>query len=137
MVAKLQQGVPDAIAEKYIRQGGTVRVCCVLVFTRGYVVMCISSDRYQGDDRVDGTPNIQNRRPAHSGVALGACICRLPFFHFRSILNTRSLLFMQLQKSTTPFQYVYLEVDDNHGHKEYTCIYRFRVHGSPAIASAA
>ena len=30
------------------------------------------------------------------------------------------------------FQMVELEVKSNHGHPEYTCLYRFRVHGKKA-----
>lgn len=30
-----------------------------------------------------------------------------------------------------PFNYITLDVQDNHGHPNYTCIYRFRVHGRP------
>ncbi|BES99046.1 Sad1 / UNC-like C-terminal [Nesidiocoris tenuis] len=30
-----------------------------------------------------------------------------------------------------PFQLVELRIESNHGHMEYTCLYRFRVHGRP------
>ena len=30
-----------------------------------------------------------------------------------------------------PVQYVALRVQSNHGHEEFTCMYRFRVHGQP------
>ncbi|KAJ8602247.1 hypothetical protein CTAYLR_003625 [Chrysophaeum taylorii] len=33
------------------------------------------------------------------------------------------------------FDYITLQVDSNHGHPNYTCIYRFRVHGLPAAAA--
>jgi len=34
-------------------------------------------------------------------------------------------------KSLNPFPLVVLEVVSNYGHPEYTCVYRFRVHGKP------
>ena len=32
------------------------------------------------------------------------------------------------------FDLITLQVTSNHGHPDYTCIYRFRVHGDPATA---
>ena len=45
-----------------------------------------------------------------------------------------SLQFFPVEKETLvatvePFQLVELEITSNHGHPEYTCLYRFRVHG--------
>ena len=34
----------------------------------------------------------------------------------------------------TAFSVVELRVHDNWGHREYTCLYRFRVHGRPDTA---
>ena len=34
------------------------------------------------------------------------------------------------------FSVVELRVHDNWGHRDYTCLYRFRVHGRPADAEA-
>nr|CAD7451889.1 unnamed protein product [Timema tahoe] len=45
--------------------------------------------------------------------------------------NSTSLQFFNVQSTNTPpFNIVELKVDSNHGHLEYTCLYRFRVHGS-------
>jgi len=35
----------------------------------------------------------------------------------------------------TPFKVVRLNIDSNHGNPDYTCIYRFRVHGRPSRPS--
>ena len=45
-----------------------------------------------------------------------------------------SLQFFPVDKSVPQqaFQMVELEVKSNHGHPEYTCLYRFRVHGKKA-----
>nr|CAD7393356.1 unnamed protein product [Timema cristinae] len=45
--------------------------------------------------------------------------------------NSTSLQFFNVQSTNAPpFNIVELKVDSNHGHLEYTCLYRFRVHGT-------
>ena len=34
----------------------------------------------------------------------------------------------------TAVDLVSLQVDSNYGHPDYTCVYRFRVHGEPSLA---
>ncbi|KAM6196823.1 SUN domain-containing protein 1 isoform 2-T3 [Sarcoramphus papa] len=41
-------------------------------------------------------------------------------------------MFPVMEKSETAFQIVELRIFSNWGHAEYTCLYRFRVHGKPA-----
>ncbi|XP_063234370.1 klaroid protein-like [Bacillus rossius redtenbacheri] len=46
--------------------------------------------------------------------------------------NSSSLQYFKVQQEETrPFRIVELKVLSNHGHPNYTCIYRFRVHGTP------
>lgn len=54
-----------------------------------------------------------------TGVELGRFI-----FH-----NTSSLQNFKINSSSESFQYVDLFIVDNYGKEEYTCVYRFRVHG--------
>ncbi|XP_076282749.1 uncharacterized protein LOC143210107 [Lasioglossum baleicum] len=44
-----------------------------------------------------------------------------------------NLQYFPVQNTTinTPYKFVELRVNSNHGHLEYTCLYRFRVHGRP------
>ncbi|XP_043284744.1 SUN domain-containing protein 1-like [Venturia canescens] len=39
---------------------------------------------------------------------------------------------VQNTKITEPYEFIELRIDSNHGQLEYTCLYRFRVHGIPA-----
>ena len=50
-------------------------------------------------------------------------------FEFDAI-NGNSLQFFQVQNvPSTKYHLVELEIFSNHGHPDYTCLYRFRVHG--------
>ncbi|KAG8221900.1 hypothetical protein J437_LFUL006718 [Ladona fulva] len=45
--------------------------------------------------------------------------------------NGSTIQYFPVQKhNLPPYQYVELRIESNHGNLEYTCIYRFRVHGS-------
>ena len=37
------------------------------------------------------------------------------------------------QTALHTFRYIELSIKSNHGHPEYTCLYRFRVHGTPVF----
>jgi SUN domain-containing protein 1/2 len=46
-----------------------------------------------------------------------------------------NFLLLQLQETQTEsYRYVELRITSNHGNPEYTCLYRFRVHGTPSYA---
>jgi SUN domain-containing protein 1/2 len=41
----------------------------------------------------------------------------------------KSQTFVLNQETPTKYQFIKLEITSNHGNAEYTCLYRFRVHG--------
>lgn len=47
--------------------------------------------------------------------------------------NSASLQFFAVQNVDIkrPFEIVELRIETNHGQPDYTCLYRFRVHGKP------
>lgn len=45
--------------------------------------------------------------------------------------NKPALQNFRLEPTDDSFSYVTLDVSDNHGHPNYTCVYRFRLHGQP------
>ncbi|KAK7584044.1 hypothetical protein V9T40_005007 [Parthenolecanium corni] len=51
---------------------------------------------------------------------------------FRFEVDGPSLQYFETNKLTEPYQVVELKIHSNHGKLEYTCLYRFRVHGVPA-----
>ncbi|CAK9802684.1 Klaroid protein [Anthophora quadrimaculata] len=55
------------------------------------------------------------------------------FGDYEFAASADSLQYFPVQNTTiqTPYEYVELRVHSNHGQLEYTCLYRFRVHGKP------
>ncbi|XP_050422123.1 uncharacterized protein LOC126834330 [Adelges cooleyi] len=43
-----------------------------------------------------------------------------------------SLQYFEAMKTDDPFSIIELRIESNHGHDEYTCLYRIRIHGVPA-----
>lgn len=56
------------------------------------------------------------------------------FGDYEFLDSDESLQYFPVQnvEVTSPYEYVELRVHSNHGQLEYTCLYRFRVHGKPA-----
>ncbi len=54
-----------------------------------------------------------------------------PLGRFRFDVDGPSLQFFEANKLDEPFQIVELKILSNHGKIDYTCLYRFRVHGRP------
>ncbi|XP_034951494.1 uncharacterized protein [Chelonus insularis] len=55
------------------------------------------------------------------------------FGEYEYLDNDESLQYFPVQNKeiTEPYEYVELRIHSNHGQLEYTCLYRFRVHGMP------
>lgn len=56
-----------------------------------------------------------------------SAVVRNCFFLFCFINNNSN--FDGFQKTEDPFSIIELRIESNHGHGEYTCLYRIRVHG--------
>ncbi|XP_016844032.2 uncharacterized protein LOC100120295 isoform X1 [Nasonia vitripennis] len=56
------------------------------------------------------------------------------FGEYEFLDNNESLQYFSVQNTsiTTPYGYVEMRIHSNHGQLEYTCLYRFRVHGNLA-----
>ena len=56
------------------------------------------------------------------------------FGDYEFAASEESLQYFLVQNSAivTPYEYIELRVHSNHGQLDYTCLYRFRVHGRPA-----
>ncbi|XP_043496767.1 uncharacterized protein LOC122520650 [Polistes fuscatus] len=56
------------------------------------------------------------------------------FGDYEFIDSNESLQYFPVQntKIVKPYEYIELRIHSNHGELEYTCLYRFRVHGKPA-----
>ncbi|XP_054013999.1 klaroid protein-like [Hylaeus anthracinus] len=57
------------------------------------------------------------------------------FGDYEFAASDESLQYFPVQNTTieNPYEYVELRVHSNHGQLEYTCLYRFRVHGKPFL----
>ncbi|KAK2588857.1 hypothetical protein KPH14_001724 [Odynerus spinipes] len=53
-------------------------------------------------------------------------------YEFKDSDNNLQYFPVQNTNIVTPYEYVELRIHSNHGELEYTCLYRFRVHGKPA-----
>ncbi|XP_044759448.1 sun domain-containing protein 1-like isoform X1 [Coccinella septempunctata] len=53
---------------------------------------------------------------------------------YRYDYNGESLQFFPSQNSDSVFQYVEIRIISNHGNPNYTCLYRFRVHGNKIMS---
>ncbi|XP_012149292.2 uncharacterized protein LOC100875464 isoform X1 [Megachile rotundata] len=56
------------------------------------------------------------------------------FGDYEFVASDDNLQYFPVQNATIegPYEYVELRIHSNHGQLEYTCLYRFRVHGKPA-----
>lgn len=55
------------------------------------------------------------------------------FGEYEFVENGTSLQYFPVKntdENTRPFNLVELRIESNHGHMNYTCLYRFRVHGT-------
>lgn len=53
-------------------------------------------------------------------------------YHYSAEKNAPSLQYFPIKNTNIdrPYQVVELRIESNHGNPQYTCLYRFRVHGN-------
>ncbi|KAL0104344.1 hypothetical protein PUN28_017224 [Cardiocondyla obscurior] len=56
------------------------------------------------------------------------------FGEYEFMYSDESLQYFPVQNTeiNRPYEYIELRIHSNHGQLEYTCLYRFRIHGRPA-----
>lgn len=72
-------------------------------------------------------PNLKYFSPSRQKTSF----CCLKFSNMRCRCLFPSLFVSHQEENGEAFQIIEVQVLSNWGHEEYTCMYRFRVHGTP------
>ncbi|KAK9496602.1 hypothetical protein O3M35_013132 [Rhynocoris fuscipes] len=127
--------------EVIIKPGIMPGECWAFEGSQGYAVIKLAMPIYVTGFTLEHTPKELTAHghiksaPQHFSVwALTELMDKNPLLlgRFRYLDNGESLQYFDSEKLDIPVQMVELRIESNHGSIDYTCIYRFRVHGIPA-----
>lgn len=130
--------------EIIIKPGTMPGECWAFEGSTGSVAISLSMSIYVGGFTMEHTPkelsphgNIKSAPHQFSVWALQDLTDEKPQFlgRFNFLDNGESLQYFEAEKLDLPVQTVELRIESNHGSVDYTCLYRFRVHGRPAVTN--
>uniref|UniRef100_T1HHY6 SUN domain-containing protein n=1 Tax=Rhodnius prolixus TaxID=13249 RepID=T1HHY6_RHOPR len=128
--------------EIIIKPGTMPGECWAFEGSEGSVAISLSMPIFVGGFTMEHTPkelsphgNIKSAPHQFSVWALQDLKDEKPLFlgRFKFLDNGESLQYFESEKLDVPVRLVELRIESNHGSIDYTCLYRFRVHGRPAI----
>ncbi|XP_024085435.1 uncharacterized protein LOC106666141 isoform X1 [Cimex lectularius] len=127
--------------ETIIKPGMMPGECWAFEGSAGYVVIKLAIPIYVTAVTIEHTPkelthhgHIKSAPKQFSVWTLKDVTDENPEFigRFKFLDTKGSLQTFDTKPTSVPSDLVELRIESNHGHLEYTCLYRFRVHGIPA-----